>query len=319
MTFNLENLEIDPDAARQYIDARSAFVELERTRKNALQLRGGMVWKTVDGKEYLVRTSTTGGQKGLGRRTQQTEVIYQSFMDKKEAVQERVSSLKASVAKHERMNRALRVGRMPGIAVAILSRLANAGLDEYFRVVGTHALYAYEAAAGLSFASEITSTRDIDLLWDTRKRVMFTQRLKQDSPSMLAALQKVDKTFQVIEDQKYTAINKDGFEVDIIRRLASEGDPNPIRMSDSEDDFWVVQAKRAGELMNAPEFTEVVVSEGGAMARMTTIHPAVFVSFKRWMSKEPDRDPLKRRRDALQADAVEWALHERLPHLLAQR
>lgn len=319
MTFNLENLEIDPDAARQYIDARSAFVELERTRKNALQLRGGMVWKTVDGKEYLVRTSTTGGQKGLGRRTQQTEVIYQSFMDKKEAVQERVSSLKARVAKHERMNRALRVGRMPGIAVAILSRLANAGLDEYFRVVGTHALYAYEAAAGLSFASEITSTRDIDLLWDTRKRVMFTQRLKQDSPSMLAALQKVDKTFQVIEDQKYTAINKDGFEVDIIRRLASEGDPHPIRMSDAEDDFWVVQAKRAGELMNAPEFTEVVVSEGGAMARMTTIHPAVFVSFKRWMSKEPDRDPLKRRRDALQADAVEWALHERLPHLLAQR
>lgn len=318
MTFNLENLEIDPDAARQYIDARSAFVELERTRKNALQLRGGMVWKTVDGKEYLVRTSTTGGQKGLGRRTPQTELIYQSFTDKKEAVQERVSSLRARVAKHERMNRALRVGRMPGIAVAILNRLTNAGLDEYFRVVGTHALYAYEAAAGLSFASEITSTRDIDLLWDTRKRVMFAQRLKQDSPSMLAALQKVDKTFQVIEDQKYTAINKDGFEVDIIRRLASEGDPHPIRMSDAEDDFWVVQAKRAGELMNAPEFTEVVVSEGGAMARMTTIHPAVFVSFKRWMSKEPDRDPLKRRRDALQADAVEWALHERLPHLLAQ-
>lgn len=318
MTFNLENVEIDPDAARQYIDARSVFVELERTRKNALQLRGGMVWKTVDGKEYLVRTSTTGGQKGLGRRTPQTEVIYQSFVDKKESVQERVSSLRARVAKHERMNRALRVGRMPGIAVAILSRLANAGLDEYFRVVGTHALYAYEAAAGLSFASEITSTRDIDLLWDTRKRVMFAQRLKQDSPSMLAALQKVDKTFQVIEDQKYTAINKDGFEVDIIRRLASEGDPHPIRMSDSEDDFWVVQAKRAGELINAPEFTEVVVSEGGAMARMTTIHPAVFVSFKRWMSKEPDRDPLKRRRDALQADAVEWALHERLPHLLAQ-
>jgi hypothetical protein len=74
----------------------------------------------------------------------------------------------------------------------ILSRLANAGLDDYFRVVGTHALYAYEAAAGFRFASEITSARDIDLLWDTRKRVMFAQRLKQDSPSMLAALQKVD-------------------------------------------------------------------------------------------------------------------------------
>jgi hypothetical protein len=318
MPINLENFEIDPDAARQYIDARAVFVELERTQKNALQVRGGMVWKTVNGQDYLIRTSTTGGQKSLGRRSPESEAMHRSFIEKKQSVEERVSSLKATVVRHQRMNRALRVGRMPTIAVAILGRLANAGLDDYFRVVGTHSLYAYEAAAGVSFAAEITSTRDIDLLWDTRKRVTFTQKLMQDSPSMLAALQKVDKTFQVIEDQKYTAINQDGFEVDIIRRFATEGDPHPIRLSDAEDDFWVVQAKRAGDLMNAPEFTEIVVAESGAMARMTTIHPSVFVNFKRWMAKEPDRDPLKRRRDALQADAVEWVLHERLPHLLAK-
>ena len=63
--------------------------------------------------------------------------MYDSFIGKKHSVEERLSGLNASVAKHERMNRALRVGRMPTIAVAILSRLANAGLDEYFRVVGT--------------------------------------------------------------------------------------------------------------------------------------------------------------------------------------
>lgn len=319
MKFNLETLELDPDAARQYIDARAAFVELERTQKNALQVRGGMVWKTVKDNDYLIRTSSTGGQKGLGRRSAETEAMYDSFVSKKMSVEERLRGLKAAVAKHERLNRALRVGRMPTIAVAILSRLANAGLDAYFRVVGTHALYAYEAAAGVRFASEITSTRDIDLLWDTRKRVTFAHKLAQDAPSMLAALQKVDKTFQVIEDQKYTAVNKDGFEVDIIRRMAKEGDPHPIRLSEAEDDFWVVQAKRADELANAPEFSEIVVAENGTLARLTTIHPAVFVSFKRWMAKEPDRDPLKRRRDALQADAVEWALHERLPHLLMNR
>lgn len=316
MRFNLENLEIDPDAARQYIDARAVFVELERAQKNALQVRGGMVWKTVQGKEYLVRTSTTGGQKSLGRRSPEMEAMYSAFIAKKQNLEERLSALKATVSKHERMNRALRVGRMPTIAVAILTRLAQARLDEYFRIVGTHALYAYEAAAGVRFASEITSTRDIDLLWDTRKRVTFTQRLSQDSPSMLAALQKVDKSFQVNEDQKYTAVNKEGFEVDIIRRIAKEGDPHPIRLSDQEDDFWVVQAKRADELMNAPELSEIVVAENGTMARLTTIHPAVFIAFKRWMAKEPDRDPLKRRRDALQADAVEWALNERMPHLL---
>lgn len=319
MTINLEMLDADPDAARQYIDARAAFVEWERTKKNALQVRGGMLWKTVADKDYLIRTSPSGSQKGLGRRTAETEAMYRSFIAKKQTLEDRLSGLKTAVAKHERLNRALRVGRMPTIAVAILSRLANAGLDDYFRVVGTHALYAYEAAAGVRFASEITATRDIDLLWDTRKRVTFAQKLVQDAPSMLAALQKVDRTFEINEDQKYTAINKDGFEVDIIRRIAKEDDPHPIRLSDAEDDFWVVQAKRADELVNAPEFSEIVVAENGSLARMTTIHPAVFVRFKRWMAKEPDRDPLKRRRDALQADAVEWALHERLPHLLSAK
>ena len=315
MEIDLEKLALDPDAARQYIDARSAFLEFERSKKNALQVRGGMVWKTVDGKVYLIRTSPSGGQRSLGRRSADTEVVYQNFIEKKQSLQDRLSSLKAVMIKHERMNRALRVGTMPNIAVAILGRLADAGLSDYFRVVGTHALYAYEAAAGVRFASAITATRDVDLLWDTRKRVMFSERLRQDSPSMLAALQKVDKSFQIIEDQKYTAINQDGFEVDIIRRVATPEDPHPIRLSDAEDDFWVVQAKRADELMNAPEFTEMVVAENGAMARLTTVHPSVFITFKRWMSKEPDRDPLKRRRDAMQADAVEWALNERLPHL----
>lgn len=311
----LENSELEPDAARQYIDARATFLELERSKKSASQFRGGMVWKTVNGSDYLVRTSTTGGQKSLGRQTPETQAMYASFTENKQQAEERVSSLKQAITKHERMNRALRVGRMPTIAVAILQRLAQAGLDTYFRTVGTHALYAYEAAAGIRFASEITSTRDIDLLWDTRKRVTFAQRLAKDSPSMLAALQKVDKSFQIIEDQKYTAINKDGFEVDIIRRVATEGDPHPIRLSDAVDDFWVVQAKRAADLLNAAEFSEVVVAQNGTMARMTTIHPGVFVNFKRWMAQEPDRDPLKRRRDALQADAVEWLLQERLPHL----
>ena len=91
-------MELDADAARQYIDARAAFLELERTRKNALQVRGGMVWKTVDAKEYLIRTSPTGGQKGLGRRSPETEAMYQSFTEKKQSVEERLEGIKTAVA-----------------------------------------------------------------------------------------------------------------------------------------------------------------------------------------------------------------------------
>ena len=315
MKKHLEIADIAPDAARQYIDANAAFTELERSRKNALQIRGGMVWKTVNGADYLIRTTTKGAQTSLGRRSPEAENIYANFIEQKQSLTERVSSLKESVARHQRMNRALRVGKMPNIAVDILNRLADANLDTYFRIVGTHALYAYEIAAGVNFAAEITSTRDIDLLWDTRKRIMFAQRLAEDSPSMISALQKVDKSFQLLEDQKYTAVNKDGFEVDIIRRETAENDPHPVRLSDAEDDFWAVQARRASDLINAREFSEIVVAPNGTMARMTTIHPADFVKFKRWMSKQTDRLAIKRRRDALQADAVEWLLHERLPQL----
>ena len=54
---------------------------------------------------------------------------------------------------------------------------------------------------------------------------------------MPAALQTVDITFQILEDQKYTAINQSGFEVGIIRRMVEQDDLHPIRLSDAEDDF----------------------------------------------------------------------------------
>lgn len=315
MEKDLEIRDVDPDAARQYIDARSVFVELERTQKNALQVRGGMVWKTVKGTDYLVRTTPAGGQSSLGAKSEKTLAMFEKFKRQKASFTARLASLKEALVKHERLNRALRVGRMPNITVAILNRISNAGLDEHFRVVGTHALYAYETAAGVNLSNDVTSTRDIDLLWDTRKRVAFAQRLKLDSPSMLEALRKADKTFELREDQRYTAVNGEGFEVDIIRREAQESDPHPIRLSESEEDFWVVQARRASDLQNARPFTEIVVAVNGTMARMHTIDPRTFVEFKRWMAEQTDREAIKRRRDMLQARTVEALIRERLPYL----
>lgn len=311
----MNHLEIDPDAARQYLDARSAFTALEQARQDAEQVRGGMVWKTVSGTDYLIRTSSRGGQKSLGPRSAETERIHAQFVQRKAQATTRLHDLKATVDRHERVNRALRVGRLPTLVVDLLAQLAETGLAPYFRVVGTHALHAYETAAGVRLGADVTTTMDIDLLWDTRRRLVFAEQLARHAPSMLAVLQRVDKTFALRPDQRYTAVNSRAFEVDILRREAVDGDPHPIRLSDDEDDFWVVQARRAGDLMNAPSFSEIVVSQTGRMARMTTIHPATFVEFKRWMAALPDRDPIKRRRDLLQAEAVEWLLDEHLLHL----
>lgn len=163
--------------------------------------------------------------------------------------------------------------------------------------------------------AETLATRDIDLLWDTRKRLIFSTQLARVDSSMLGVLKKVDATFRMRRSQKYTAVNKDGFEVAVIRREQAGDDPHPIKRSAEDEDFWVAQARRANVLPDAPGFSAVIVASNGSMARMNTVHPATFVAFKRWMSTQTDREAMKRRRDALQADAVQALMDEYLPQL----
>lgn len=311
--------DIGDDARRQYVDARAAFEALEAAQAQAATVRGGMYWKTVNGSDYLIRTSTGNAQKSLGPRSAQTEAMQVGFAARKAQAEARVKDLKAAVQRHQRMNRALYVGRVPAVVVDILNMLHDQGVAQHFTVVGTHAIYAYEAAAGVRVESAAVATRDVDLLWDTRKRFKLATQLKRLDSSMLALLRKVDKTFALVQGQLYTAVNSQGFEVDILRREQQEQDPHPAQLSDAEEDFWVVQARNAEQLVSAARFSAVVVAASGQMARMNTVHPLAFARFKRWLSQRRDRDPLKVARDTLQADTVEQLVHEYLPQLALQR
>jgi hypothetical protein len=289
---------------------------LEAARKNAADVRGGMYWKRQGKTSYLIRTSPRNAQKSLGPRSLETESIHQRFSERKAKAEARVDQLSTELVRHQRMNRALFVGRAPQILVDILNTLARAGLSEHFTVIGTHALYAYEAAAGVRFGTaNALATQDIDLLWDTRKRVSFATRMKILGSSMVGLLKKVDPSFEIRQDQRYTAVNSKGFEVDIIRREGSEGDPHPLRLTDEEEDFWATQAKRAGVMLSGPRFSSMIVSPSGTMARLEAISPLTFIKFKRWMASQSDRDPMKTSRDRLQADLVEQLVEEYLPHL----
>ncbi len=309
-------LEVSPDAQRQFIDAQSVFRAWEEAVREAEQVRGGMHWKVQGAYEYLIRTSRTNSQKSLGPRSPETEDIFRRFSERKESSGQRLAALRTTLERHQRMNRALHVGRAPGILVDILARLAVSGLAEYFVVVGTHALYAYEAAAGVFMSADTVTTNDVNLLWGTRKRLAFITSMERLDTHFLGLLKKVDPTFRLLESDKSKAVNNSGFEVDVLRREAHEGDPNPLKVTEHDEDFYAVQARRAGVLLSGPRFTQMIVAASGHMARMNTIDPGLFVVFKRWMGSRPDREPLKRTRDLLQADAVERLLHERLPHLL---
>jgi hypothetical protein len=312
-------LENSAAVARQHIDSLAVFEALEEAQAEAAHVRGGMYWHAgrpgAPEDKYLIRTSPAGSQTSLGLRSAQTEAIYERFMQRKRESVERVKGLQAALEQHQRLNRALRVGRVDPLVVSLLSRLSSTQSSDHFRVVGTHALYAYEASAGVRLDAQALATRDIDLLWDTRKRILFSTQLARVDSSMLGVLKKVDPTFRIRKSQMYTAVNKTGFEVDIIRREQAQDDPHPIKPSEEDDDFWVAQARRANVLLDAPAFSAVLVATNGSMARMNTVHPATFITFKRWLGNQTQRDPLKRRRDLLQADTVQTLLENYLPHL----
>ena len=113
-------------------------------------------------------TTPAGAETSLGARTATTVAIFDRFTQRKRDSTERISGQKAALEQHRRLNRALRVGRVDPLVVALLGRLAGTQLSPHFRVVGTHALYAYEATAGVRLDTDTLATHDIDLLWDSR-------------------------------------------------------------------------------------------------------------------------------------------------------
>lgn len=310
-------INLNDDARRQYIDACSTFTALEAAKQSAAQVRGGMYWKkNANGSEYLIRTGADNTQKSLGPRSSETEEMYANFHNRKKEADLRLAALDQQMTRHVRMCRALHVGRVPQMVVSILEALEKAKISEHFSVIGTHALYAYESQVGVRFEDPgLLATKDVDLLWDTRKRISFMAQMKLQASSLLGLLQKVDSSFQLRPDQPCTAVNSQGFEVDVIRREAREGDPHPLKVTDNDEEFWAVQAIRAGVLLSSPGFSSVVVSSNGQMARMRTISPVAFVKFKEWMSAQPNRDPIKRSRDIKQAEAVARLVEEYYPTL----
>jgi len=305
----MDYLHLSDNAARQLIDSTTVFDEFQRVLAQARPYAGGMYWKRQGDYEYLVKTQPDGRQRRIGSRSADTEKTYGEFTHRKRTLEERLRSLRAAVKDAERLNKALKVGRVPSPVLSVLQAIEDAGLGEHFIVVGTHALYAYETAAGVRIVQGALATLDVDLLWDARRRVRFITDLGKLQSSMLQVLQRADPTFQRKEGQNETAINAKGFEVDFLRRQPEADDPHPFRFSDDEGDLWPVQAVRASALTTARRFDHVVVSATGRMALMRTIAPETFVEFKRWMAKKAlHREEVKRRRDLRQAEIVQALL-----------
>jgi hypothetical protein len=309
--------ELNEQQKRQLIDAEMLFAALEQAEAEAIRHRGSMFWREQDGGRYLIGLSATSRQRSLGPASPENELKYERFTKRKEEVEVRVKSLRAKAEECRRMNKALRVGRTPDILIDVLSTMMRFGVAQHFLVVGTHALFAYETAAGVRFPSDVMATQDADLLFDTANRAAFMEVMKDRQTSFLGILKKVDKTFERDDLDNHTARNASGYEIDLIRRFPPDPEDtseHPLQLTAEEGDLWPVRASM-GKLLSVPRFDQVVVGVNGGMARLRTVHPLHFASIKRQLAKDANRDPRKKTKDVAQADMVQALVRDYLPHL----
>ena len=301
MDLSVELPELSLEQRRQLIDVQQRF-EAWRTAERSFQdgNKGSMTWKRVGGRQYLYRIVDRYTQKSLGPRTAETEQLKQDYMASRTANRSRITKLRKALEQSAPINRAMGLARVPRAAARILRALDQARLlgDGLF-VIGTHALYAYEARSGLMFQPELLATTDIDLLADVRSRLVLAIEDKKRS-GILAALHKADPSFTVQGDL-FRAVNDDGYFVDIIRPMAKDE-----IVSDEYDLGGIVPAGIDGLqwLVSSPRFEASAIAEDGIPVWMSCIDPRAFALHKRWVAQQATRDPLKRRRDAAQAVAV---------------
>lgn len=300
--------EISSFQARTLTDLRQVY-EAWQVADSEMRHRyaGSMRWLRPGGTtEYLYR-KVGSVEKSLGPRSPATEQIYDSFMTGRAEARERLAGLVAALDIQAGVARSVGLGRVPLLMARMLRTLDSAQVLGHLRIVGTSALFAYEALAAVQFNAEALATGDIDLLVDARRRIRIMVK-DASARTVLGLLRRVDKSFTVIPGKPYRVANAEGYMVDLIRpetkppwRHQPGGDalaPEDLTPSPIEGLQWLV---------NAPSVQAVVVDERGYPAPIVVPDPRIWLLHKAWLSRRTLREAGKARRDRQQAEAM-WLL-----------
>lgn len=304
--------ELNEEQRREFIDMQQLFDGWRMAeREFRHSYKGRMRWKKIQNKQYLYRVNN-GVEKSLGPRSPETEKIKSDYSDARTRLKRRVTALKRKIESRAPINRALRLGQMPAIAARILRILDQAELlGTNLIVVGTHALFAYGARAGVVFGGDLTATQDIDLMYDVRRRISLAMAPEVNKAGILGLLRRVDPTFSNPRGH-FRAMNDEGYYVDLIRPAAkNEASKSIIGLTDN--DLVPTAIFGLEWLMNAPRFEAMVIATDGLPLWVSCIDPRVYALYKYWLATKAEmRDPLKKLRDESQAREVARVAREYL-------
>ena len=300
-----EIIQLDHESLRDAVDARDRFDLFREARRDARHSYGGsMKFERRGDAEYLIRRPHgSSTRKSYGRRTPETEETLRKFLVGKAEVQDRFAALRQQLNDRARILRARGLGRVPLMAARIMRKLDDMNwLGTSLIVLGTNALYAYEAKAGVRIEAGLLATSDVDVLSDARRRLDLSGEV--NGTGLVGALRSVDRSFRKTPHRPCTAANREGYMVDLLEPLDHGGimREEGARLSDHPDDLVATTTESSRRLLNTPNFEATAFDEVGLPVRIVTIDPRMFALQKQWIvENDSTRDPLKRTRDAEQA------------------
>jgi hypothetical protein len=301
MRFNDEQL-------RQLENARQFYETWKEIVGQLGKFPGGMYWKVTNSREYLYKFLTDSGIKqvsSLGAKTADAQARYEEFTRTKAELEERRKAIEATMNERAPLLRALRLPAIDATAGKILRGFdAVNAIGTDLLVIGTYALKAYEVEAQTSFAAGMDATDDLDF-------TLFAsaQKADPDLPRRLfIALKQADPGFTVSFGSPKTAVNRAGYQVDLLMNNAvapSMSGALPWKPEALDGQEWLV----LGNPVHA-----VLVDFQGWPVPVSAPDPRYFALHKLWLSKRKGRKPGKATKDKRQGVAVLKAIREHMPH-----
>ena len=300
-------------------DQIKVYINTEHTYKTYLDLfhkynksfRYKMIWNKANGIEYLYRECyDTKKRVSLGRRDEKTELIIEKFKEQKIELKTSLKKYKELLKRQSKICKFEKINRVPNVLVNMLRAINQYGLDDKIIIIGTNALYAFEARCGVFMEDEHLATFDIDIFNKREKKISVALKTKLPQKTLKAILFDTDKTFKKSKDASYRFYNDEGVVVEIITQITAK--------ETKQDNFsGVLNLEIDGItwLRSSELYKVMVIGENGICANMTTINPLEYAVYKYWLGKHERKDYMKKERDINQSALVTNLIKEFMPNI----
>lgn len=297
------SIELSDEDLRIVANVEQFYDALLAAMRELRGLPDAMTWKQVHGAEYLYEWRHGHGQpKSRGRRSPETESILADFTQAKRTAEERAGSIGARMSSALAQYRALRLPQIMALPARILRELDLRGhLGTNLMVVGTNAFAAYEIEARERFAHGLDETEDFDLGWCRGSGIAFMGLQEQQSVEvspLFAALRAVDGSFKINAARPYQAVNQNGYAVELLTA------PSVMRTLSKHEVFRTAAIPEQEWLLKGKPIRHVICARDGSAVPLFVPDPRWMGLHKLWLARKPERNPLKKDKDARQGELL---------------